>query len=120
VKSRHHRPNPWLLGDPALAIVTAGPQREDRTAAKRGPNRSGASRFNSDKGRFGSRVPWLREITALGEPQPPGQQFDRRLAAGCGWPVRTLTGCLVRAPVVVVRATRCGACGLSFVKPSDA
>jgi hypothetical protein len=29
------------------------------------------------------------------------------LAAGCGWPVRTLTGCLVRALAVVVPASRC-------------
>jgi hypothetical protein len=33
----------------------------------------------------------------------------------CGWPVRTLTGCV---PVpVMVGATRCGGCCLSFVKP---
>jgi hypothetical protein len=31
----------------------------------------------------------------------------RGLAAGCDWPVRTLTGCLVRAQPVVVAATRC-------------
>ena len=34
------------------------------------------------------------------------------LAAGCGWPVRTLTGCLVRALAVVVPASRCGVCCL--------
>jgi hypothetical protein len=44
----------------------------------------------------------------------------RGLTAGCGWPVRTLTECLVRAPVVVVRATKCGACGLTFAKPGVA
>jgi hypothetical protein len=39
------------------------------------------------------------------------------LEAGCGWPVRTLTGCFVRALAVLVLATRCGVCGLPFVKP---
>jgi hypothetical protein len=41
----------------------------------------------------------------------------RGLAAGCDWPVRTLTGCLVRAQPVVVAATKCGACCLSLVAP---
>ena len=40
----------------------------------------------------------------------------RWLAAGCGWPVRTLTGCLVRALAFDV-ATRCSVCCLPFVKP---
>ena len=46
----------------------------------------------------------------------PTQAARRGLAAGCGWPVRALTGCLVRAPAVVVGATQCGVCCLSFVK----
>jgi len=45
---------------------------------------------HSDGLRFGSRLPWLREITVLGEPHPFLQQFDG-LAAGCGWPVRALS-----------------------------
>jgi hypothetical protein len=49
-------------------------------------------------------------------PQPPTQAARRGLAAGWGWPVRTLTGCLVRAPDVVVGATQCGVCCLSFVE----
>ena len=48
--------------------------------------------------------------------QPPTQAARRGLAAGCGWPVRTLAGCRVRAPAVVLGATRCGVCCLSFVK----
>jgi len=35
----------------------------------------------------------------------------------CAWPVRTLTGCLVRAPAVVAGATQCGVRCLSFLKP---
>ena len=31
--------------------------------------------------------------------------FDGGLAAGCGWPVQALAGCLVWAPAVVVGAT---------------
>ena len=37
------------------------------------------------------------------------------LAAGCGWPVRTLTSCLVR--MLAVQATKCGVCCPPFVKP---
>jgi hypothetical protein len=48
---------------------------------------------------------------------PIKTQTRRGLAAGCSWPVRTLTGCLVQAPAVLVAATKCGACCLSFVKP---
>jgi hypothetical protein len=48
--------------------------------------------------------------------QPPTQAARRGLAAGCGWRVRALTGCLVRAPAVVVGATQCGVCCLSFVE----
>jgi hypothetical protein len=49
------------------------------------------------------------------------QQLDGGgLAAGCCWPVRTLTGCLIRALVVVVPASRCDMCCLSFVKPRRA
>ena len=51
------------------------------------------------------RLPWVRAIIALGEPQTPAQQLDGELAAGCCWPVRTPTGCLVPAPVLMVRAT---------------
>jgi len=40
----------------------------------------------------------------------PHAAVRRRLAAGCGWPVRTLTGCWVWRPVVVVRGTRWGVC----------
>jgi hypothetical protein len=41
----------------------------------------------------------------------------RGLAAGCGWSVRTLTGCLVRGALAVdVPATRYGVCCLSFVE----
>jgi hypothetical protein len=40
----------------------------------------------------------------------------RGLAAGCGWPVRTFTGCLVRA-LPVVPWTKCGLCCLSLVGP---
>ena len=39
------------------------------------------------------------------------------LAAGCASPVRTLTGCWVRAPAVVVGVTQYGVCCLSFLKP---
>jgi len=46
----------------------------------------------------------------------PTQAARRGLAAGCGWPVRTLTGCLVQAPAVVLGATQCSVCCLSFVK----
>ena len=48
--------------------------------------------------------------------QPPTQAARQGLGAGCGWPVRALTGCLVRAPAVVVGAIQCGVCCLSFVK----
>jgi hypothetical protein len=41
----------------------------------------------------------------------------RGLAAECGWPVRTLTGRLVRAQPVVQAATKCGASCLSLVGP---
>ena len=67
--------------------------------------------------RFGSRLPWLRAITASGEPQPRHRQLDRELAAGRGWPVRTLIGCSVRTPAVLAPATKCSVCGLSFAKP---
>src|SRR5215203_4337579 len=50
-------------------------------------------------------------------PLDVAQQLDRGLAAGCHRPVRTLTGCLVRAQPAVVAATRCGACCLSLVAP---
>jgi hypothetical protein len=53
-----------------------------------------------------------------GGPQPPAQQLDGgELAAGCGWPVRTLTGCWVRALPVVVAAAKCAVCCLSSVGP---
>ena len=39
------------------------------------------------------------------------------LTAGCGWPVRTLTGCRVWAVVVVAGAAQCGVCELWFVNP---
>ena len=39
------------------------------------------------------------------------------LPAGAGRPARTLTGCLVWALAVVVPATKCGVCCLSFVEP---
>ena len=42
------------------------------------------------------------------------------LSAGRGRPVRTLTGCFVPALAVVVPASRCGVCCLSFVKPRGA
>ena len=38
------------------------------------------------------------------------------LAAGCGWPVRTLTSCLVR--MLAVQATKCGVCCPPFVNLS--
>jgi hypothetical protein len=48
----------------------AGPQpSEDRTRAQ------GAA-LTPDIARFGSRLPWLRDITALGEPNPPALQHD--------------------------------------------
>jgi hypothetical protein len=47
---------------------------------------------------------------------PTQAALDQGLAAGCGWPVRPLAGCLVWAPAVVLGATRCGVCCLSFVK----
>jgi hypothetical protein len=37
--------------------------------------------------------------------------------AGCGWPVQTVTGCLVWAVAVVVPASRCGVCCLWLVGP---
>ena len=52
----------------------------------------------------------------IGRTTAPAQQLDGGLAAGCGWPVRTLTGCLVWALPVVVPATYCGVCCLPFVK----
>jgi hypothetical protein len=88
------------------------PQRSEDT--RRVP---GGPVLDPDSARFGSRLPWLRAIIALGEPQTHAQQLDEELAAACCWPVRTPTGCLVRAPVLMVRANRCGVCGLSFAKP---
>jgi hypothetical protein len=44
------------------------------------------------------------------------RHLDRWLAAGCGWPVRMLAGCLVWAPTVVAGATHCGVRCLSFVE----
>ena len=44
-------------------------------------------------------------------------QLDGGLAAGCGRPVRTPFGCLVRALAVVVPASKCGVCCLSLVGP---
>jgi hypothetical protein len=48
---------------------------------------------------------------------PRRRQLDGS-AAGCGRPVRALTGCLVQAPAVVVGATQSGVCCLSTI--SDA
>ena len=56
-------------------------------------------------------------MTVSGEPHPFAAARRRGLAAACGWPVRTLTGCLVWALAVVLSASRCGVCCLSFVKP---
>ena len=54
-------------------------------------------------------------MAASGESQLPASSSTEGLAAGCGWPVRTLTGCLVWALAVVVPASRRGGCCLSFV-----
>jgi hypothetical protein len=33
-------------------------------------------RLDPDRARFGSRLPWLRAMTATGEPEPPARQLD--------------------------------------------
>jgi hypothetical protein len=89
-----------------------GPQRRSEDA-RCPPRPSALPLIEPDR----QSAAWLRDITASGEPQPPAQQLDGVLSAGCRSPIRTLTGCLVPAPVAVVRATKCGVGGLSFIEP---
>jgi hypothetical protein len=61
------------------------------------------------------RLRKLRAMTASGTTRP-GAATRVGLAAGCGSPVRTPTGCLVQA-LPVVASTECGVCCLSLVVP---
>ena len=64
---------------------------------------------------LGVNVGWAEAWRSDGVNRSPVQRVDGRLAAGSGWPVRTLTGRLVWAPAVVLGATQWGVCCVSLV-----
>jgi hypothetical protein len=58
-----------IIHNTLRTMLTEAMRDTDRSAA------SGASRLDPDRARFGSRLPWLCDITGLGEPQPPAQRL---------------------------------------------